>query len=36
VARVGTGDVLIGTGWGDLKEIDHFEYLGVEGRIILK
>jgi hypothetical protein len=38
VARVVAGDVLIGIGWGDLREIDHLEYLGgaVEGRIILK
>jgi hypothetical protein len=31
-----TGEVHIGIGWGDLREIDHLEYLGVEGRIILK
>jgi len=33
---IGWGDVHIGIGWGDLREIDRLEYLGVEGRIILK
>jgi len=28
VARVGAGDVHIGIGWGDLREIDNLEYLG--------
>jgi hypothetical protein len=22
--------------WGDLREIDHFEHLGIDGRIIFK
>ena len=36
MARVGRVEVHIGIGWGDLREIDHLEYRGVEVRIILK
>jgi hypothetical protein len=32
----GTGEVHTGFCWGDLIERDHFEDLGVDGRIILK
>jgi hypothetical protein len=32
----GTGEVHTGFWWGDLRERDHFEDLGVDGRIILK
>jgi hypothetical protein len=32
----GRGEVHTGFWWGDLKEIYHFEDLGVDGRIILK
>jgi len=36
VARMGTGEVLIRFWWGDLRERNHLEDLGVDGRIILK
>jgi len=32
----GRGDVYTGFWWGILKETDHFEDPGVDGRIILK
>jgi hypothetical protein len=32
----GRGEVLTGFWWGDLREGDHLENPGVEGRIILK
>ena len=31
-----TGDLHTGFWWGDLRERNHLEYLGVDGRIILK
>jgi len=31
----GIGEVYTGFWWGNLREIDNFEELGVEGRIIL-
>jgi len=36
VARVGRGDVYTGLWWGNLRERDHLEDLGVEGSIILR
>jgi len=36
VARVGRGDVYTGLWWVNLRERDHLEDLGVEGRIILR
>jgi len=33
---MGKGDVRTGFWWGNLKERDHSEGLGVDGRIILK
>jgi len=32
---MGTGEVHVGFWWGDPKERDHLEDLGVDGRIIL-
>jgi hypothetical protein len=32
----GRGELRTGIGWGNLRERDHVEYLGVGGRIILK
>jgi len=32
----GRGESPTGFWWGDLREVDHFEDLGVDGRIILK
>ena len=32
----GTGEMHIGFWWGDLRERDHMEDLGLDGRIILK
>jgi hypothetical protein len=36
VARMGGGEVYTGFMWGNLRERDHLEDLGVDGRIILK
>jgi hypothetical protein len=36
VARMGRGEVCTGFWWGTLRERDHLEDLGVDGRIILK
>jgi hypothetical protein len=36
VAARGRGDVYTGFCWGNLRETDHLEDPGVEGRIILK
>jgi len=36
VARVRRGDVYTGYRWGNLRERDRFEDLGLYGRIILK
>jgi hypothetical protein len=36
VARVGERRDAYGFWWGDLRERDHFQDLGVDGRIILK
>jgi hypothetical protein len=36
LARMGKGDVYTGFWWGNLMEKNHFEDLGVHGRIILK
>jgi hypothetical protein len=35
VERIGRGVLHIGFWWGNLRERDNFEYLGVDGRIIL-
>ena len=32
----GAGEVRIGFWWGDLRERNHFEDLGVDGSIVLK
>jgi len=32
----GGGDVLAWFWWGNMKERDHLEYVGVDGRIALK
>ena len=36
VARMGRGEVHTGFWWGDLREEDHLDDPGVDGRIILK
>ena len=36
VARMGRGESYIGFWWGNLREGDHSEYPGVDGRIILR
>jgi len=36
VARVGSREVHRGFCWGKLRERDHLEYPGVDGRIILR
>jgi len=36
VVHMGRGEVYAGSWWGNLRERDHFEDLGVDGRIILK
>jgi hypothetical protein len=33
---LGRGEVYTGLCWGNLKEIDHLEDLGVDGKIIVK
>jgi len=33
---MGRGEVVIGYWWGNLRERDHLEYSGVDGRIILR
>ena len=33
---MGTGEVYAGFWWVDLMEKDHFEDLGIDGKIILK
>jgi hypothetical protein len=36
VAFMGRGQVLTGFWWGNLRETDHLEDLGVDGSIILR
>jgi hypothetical protein len=36
LARTGTGELYTGFWWGFLRETDHLEDLGVDGRIFLK
>jgi hypothetical protein len=36
VARTGRGEMHTGFWWGNLREGDYFEEVGVDGRIILK
>jgi hypothetical protein len=36
VAHMGSGDVHTGFWWGDLREKDQLEELGIDGRVILK
>jgi len=36
VARMGTGETYTGFCWGNLRERDHLEDPGVDGRIILR
>jgi hypothetical protein len=36
VARMGRGEVYTGLWWGNLREKDHLEDPGVDGRIILR
>jgi len=36
VAHTGTGEIYTGVWWGFLRETDHLEDLGVDGRIFLK
>jgi len=36
LARVGRGEVYTRFWWGNLRERDHFEDAGLDGRIILK
>jgi len=36
VARIGRGDVYTEFWWGNLRERDHLEDSGVDGRIILR
>jgi hypothetical protein len=36
VARMGRGEVCTGFWWGNLREKDHWEDAGVDGRIILR
>ena len=36
VALMGRGEVRTGLWWGDLRERDHFEDVGVDGRILLE
>jgi hypothetical protein len=36
VARMGRGEAYTGFWWGNLRERDHLEDLGVDGRITLR
>jgi hypothetical protein len=36
VARMGLGEAYTGFWWGNMRERDHLEYPGIEGRIILR
>jgi hypothetical protein len=36
VARIGLGEMHTGFWWGNLRERDNLEELGIDGRIILK
>jgi hypothetical protein len=36
VARMGRGEMHTGFWWGDVREGDHFEDPGVDGRTLLK
>jgi hypothetical protein len=36
VASVGRGELYTGLWWGNLREIDHLDYPGLVGRIILR
>ena len=36
VARMGRGEVCTGVWWGNLRERDHLEDRGVDGRILVK
>jgi hypothetical protein len=36
IGSVGRGEVHTGFWWGNLKERDHLEYPGIDGRIILR
>jgi len=36
VARMGRGEVYTGVWWGNLRERDHLEDPGLDGRIILR
>jgi hypothetical protein len=36
VASLGRGEVYMWFSWGNLRERDHLEYVGADGRIILR